>query len=259
MLKPKEIGLGDGSFDDLLPVSDLDATVGHFLKLIGGDGPPGAIESIKLNAAALAINGGVASDWAEGLQMAADAMSSRRAGPADRAAARVRRAAGGRGAQGRSEVAMSFFADRAPGRPGLALFLNCGDPPLDVFRELVLMLDEAKVDCLELAIPFPNSPSDGPVIRESASRALERRRRPRGGARVHRERAPAAVAPEDRAARRLELLDQGHADEGLPRARAGSGRRRAARPRAAAAAARRVLRGRRRHGPADRHHVLLDV
>jgi tryptophan synthase alpha chain len=68
---------------------------------------------------------------------------------------------------------MAFFADRTPGRPGLALFLNCGDPPLDVFRELVLMLDEAKVDCLELAIPFPNSPSDGPVIRESASRALE--------------------------------------------------------------------------------------
>ena len=69
---------------------------------------------------------------------------------------------------------MAFFDDRAPGRPGLALFLNCGDPPLDVFKELVLALDEAKVDCLELAIPFPNSPSDGPVIRESASRALER-------------------------------------------------------------------------------------
>jgi tryptophan synthase alpha chain len=34
------------------------------------------------------------------------------------------------------------------------------------------MLDENRVDCLELAIPFPNSPSDGPVIRESASRAL---------------------------------------------------------------------------------------
>jgi tryptophan synthase alpha chain len=54
----------------------------------------------------------------------------------------------------------------------LALFLNAGDPPLDTFRELVLMLDESGVDCLELAIPFPNSPSDGPVIRESASRAL---------------------------------------------------------------------------------------
>jgi tryptophan synthase alpha chain len=65
-----------------------------------------------------------------------------------------------------------FFAERAPGRPGLALFLNAGDPPLDVFRELVMLLDAHRVDCLELAVPFPNSASDGPVIRESASRAL---------------------------------------------------------------------------------------
>jgi tryptophan synthase alpha chain len=69
--------------------------------------------------------------------------------------------------------ASGFFAERQPGRPGLALFLNAGDPPLDTFRELVLMLDQAKVDCLELAIPFPNSASDGPVIRASASRALK--------------------------------------------------------------------------------------
>jgi tryptophan synthase alpha chain len=69
--------------------------------------------------------------------------------------------------------ASRFFAERRPGRPGLALFLNAGDPPLDTFRDLVLMLDQARVDCLELAIPFPNSASDGPVIRASASRALE--------------------------------------------------------------------------------------
>jgi tryptophan synthase alpha chain len=65
-----------------------------------------------------------------------------------------------------------FFADLAPGRPGLALFLNAGDPPLDVFADLVRMLDSNRVDCLELAIPFPNSPTDGPVIRGSADRAL---------------------------------------------------------------------------------------
>lgn len=65
-----------------------------------------------------------------------------------------------------------FFAETPPGRPGLAVFLNAGDPPLDVLRELVLRLDALKVDCLELAVPFPNSPSDGPVIRESADRAL---------------------------------------------------------------------------------------
>ena len=34
--------------------------------MIGGDGPPAAIESIKLNAAALAINGEVANDWPDG-------------------------------------------------------------------------------------------------------------------------------------------------------------------------------------------------
>ena len=65
-----------------------------------------------------------------------------------------------------------FFAEPPPGRPGLAVFLNAGDPPLDVLRELVLRLDALRVDCLELAVPFPNSPSDGPVIRESADRAL---------------------------------------------------------------------------------------
>ena len=67
----------------------------------------------------------------------------------------------------------AFFADRPKDRPGLALFLNAGDPPLDVFEDLVLMLDENKVDCLELAIPFPNSATDGPTIRASAARALD--------------------------------------------------------------------------------------
>jgi anthranilate phosphoribosyltransferase len=76
MLRPADIGLGSGSFDDLLPVSELDATVPHFLRLIGGDGPPAALESIRLNAAALAINGEVVSDWPEALELAAQTMSS---------------------------------------------------------------------------------------------------------------------------------------------------------------------------------------
>jgi tryptophan synthase alpha chain len=70
--------------------------------------------------------------------------------------------------------ASPFFADRPAGRPGLVLFLCAGDPPLDAFREIVLMMDELEVDCLELAVPFPDSPTDGPVIQESARRALDR-------------------------------------------------------------------------------------
>jgi tryptophan synthase alpha chain len=70
--------------------------------------------------------------------------------------------------------ASPFFADRPADRTGLVLFLVAGDPPLDAFREIVLMMDEREVDCLELAVPFPDSPTDGPVIQESARRALDR-------------------------------------------------------------------------------------
>ncbi|OLF06630.1 tryptophan synthase subunit alpha [Actinophytocola xinjiangensis] len=65
-----------------------------------------------------------------------------------------------------------FFPNRGGDGYGLALFLNAGDPPLPVLADLVQMLDESGVDCLELAVPFPNSVTDGPTIRRSADRAL---------------------------------------------------------------------------------------
>ncbi|MFJ3927829.1 tryptophan synthase subunit alpha [Streptomyces sp. NPDC090022] len=77
-------------------------------------------------------------------------------------------------AAGTTAPAPFFPARRPGGTPGLALFLNAGDPPLPVLRDLVLMLDEEGVDCLELAVPFPDSVTDGPVIRRSARRALDR-------------------------------------------------------------------------------------
>ena len=67
-----------------------------------------------------------------------------------------------------------FFADRRAGALGLGIFLNAGDPPPAALAEIVQMLDEVGVDCLELAVPFPDSPTDGEVIRRSASRALAR-------------------------------------------------------------------------------------
>ncbi|MFJ8843682.1 tryptophan synthase subunit alpha [Streptomyces cyaneofuscatus] len=59
-----------------------------------------------------------------------------------------------------------------PRPPGLAVFLNAGDPPFDVLDDVADMLDEHEVDVLELGVPFPDSISDGPVIRRSADRAL---------------------------------------------------------------------------------------
>jgi anthranilate phosphoribosyltransferase len=75
-LSPTEIGLAGGTFDELKPVDDIDSTVPHFMSLIGGEGPTAAIESIKLNAGALAINAGIAGDWPDALRMAGDAMAA---------------------------------------------------------------------------------------------------------------------------------------------------------------------------------------
>ncbi|MDG4762660.1 tryptophan synthase subunit alpha [Solwaraspora sp. WMMD406] len=65
-------------------------------------------------------------------------------------------------------MADGFF----PQPPGLAVFLNAGDPPFDVLDDVADMLDDHEVDVLELGVPFPDSISDGPVIRRSADRAL---------------------------------------------------------------------------------------
>ncbi|MEV0375464.1 tryptophan synthase subunit alpha [Streptomyces sp. NPDC050636] len=80
---------------------------------------------------------------------------------------------GARGTTVSQSADRTFFTARGPSDPGLALFLNAGDPGLDQLLELVLLLDDAEVDCLELAVPFPDSVTDGPVIRRSARRALD--------------------------------------------------------------------------------------
>jgi len=87
VIAPGELGLTDRPFEDLLPVAELDDTVPHFLRLISGDGPTGAIESIRMNAAVLAINGGVREDWAGALELAEETMTS---GEAARLIERIR-------------------------------------------------------------------------------------------------------------------------------------------------------------------------
>ncbi|MEU3838547.1 tryptophan synthase subunit alpha [Streptomyces sp. NPDC028635] len=66
-----------------------------------------------------------------------------------------------------------FFPPREDAGTGLAVFLNAGDPPLALLPDLAAMLDDSGVECLELAVPFPDSVTDGPVVRRSARRALE--------------------------------------------------------------------------------------
>jgi len=75
-LDPKELGLGNGSFDEMKPVENLDDSMDHFMALIGGDGPPAAVESIRLNGAALALNAEIAEDWEAALKLAEETMGA---------------------------------------------------------------------------------------------------------------------------------------------------------------------------------------
>jgi len=69
-LKPADLGLGRGSLDDLVPPAGETALSRSFMRLLDGNGPDAALESIALNAAALAIAAGVDEDWAQAVDRA---------------------------------------------------------------------------------------------------------------------------------------------------------------------------------------------
>jgi tryptophan synthase alpha chain len=102
-----------------------------------------------------------------------------------------------------------FFPRRDDARPGLALFLNAGDPPLDRLADVAAALDDSGVECLELAVPFPDSVTDGPVVRRSARRALDA-----GVTAAAVLDAVAAVRPRLRRLRIALLADFGHTVKG---------------------------------------------
>ena len=52
-------------------------------------------------------------------------------------------------------------------------FITAGDPNLKVTEELVLSLERAGSDLIELGVPFSDPLADGRVNQEAATRALE--------------------------------------------------------------------------------------
>lgn len=58
------------------------------------------------------------------------------------------------------------------GRKAFIPFITCGDPSLEVTRELVLAMERAGADLIELGIPFSDPTAEGPVIQAANIRAL---------------------------------------------------------------------------------------
>jgi tryptophan synthase alpha chain len=71
-----------------------------------------------------------------------------------------------------SRLAAAFDRIRARGRGGLVTYTTAGDPDLPRSGEILLALDRAGADVLEVGVPFSDPLADGPVIQRATERAL---------------------------------------------------------------------------------------
>jgi len=58
-------------------------------------------------------------------------------------------------------------------KPGLVIYLTCGDPSLEVSREVAIAAIDAGADVIELGVPFSDPIADGPTIQRASERALK--------------------------------------------------------------------------------------
>lgn len=67
---------------------------------------------------------------------------------------------------------MNTIQEAFDGHKAFIAFLTCGDPDLETTEKLILAMDEAGADIIELGIPFSDPTAEGPVIMAASERAL---------------------------------------------------------------------------------------
>lgn len=67
---------------------------------------------------------------------------------------------------------MNKIADAFADKKAFIPFVTAGDPTLDTTRELLLAMQEAGADLIEIGIPFSDPVAEGPVIQAADDRAL---------------------------------------------------------------------------------------
>jgi tryptophan synthase alpha chain len=72
----------------------------------------------------------------------------------------------------KTRVDQKFAALKKQGRKGFIAYIGAGDPSLDETVDIVLRLEDAGVDLVELGLPFSDPLADGRVNQDAASRAL---------------------------------------------------------------------------------------
>ena len=71
-----------------------------------------------------------------------------------------------------SRITDTFERLKAGGRGGLIPFVTAGHPDIPTTRRLLIALQNAGADLIELGVPFSDPIADGPVIQRSSQQAL---------------------------------------------------------------------------------------
>jgi tryptophan synthase alpha chain len=71
-----------------------------------------------------------------------------------------------------TRIEKRFAQLKAEQRKAFIPYITAGDPNLDMTLELVLNLEKAGADVMELGVPFSDPMADGPVIQRASDRAL---------------------------------------------------------------------------------------
>jgi len=71
-----------------------------------------------------------------------------------------------------SKLDRAFVQLRQRGEKALITYIMAGDPSLQETEQLVVELEQAGADIIELGVPFSDPIADGPVIQRAAERAL---------------------------------------------------------------------------------------
>lgn len=72
-----------------------------------------------------------------------------------------------------NRIDTKFAELKQQGRAAFIAYIAAGDPTLDATRDLVLAMEKAGVDLMELGVPFSDPLADGVVNQQAAQRALD--------------------------------------------------------------------------------------
>jgi len=73
---------------------------------------------------------------------------------------------------GSTRIKKRFDSLREQGARALVTFITAGDPDLETTKDIILTIEKAGADIIELGVPFSDPMADGPTIQAASERAL---------------------------------------------------------------------------------------